>query len=78
MKSTVKTDSKKRIVLPGANAGDVYDICEETAGTYRLVKMVVPENKHSLSEADIRKAMNNSPLESALGWEELKQVTREE
>lgn len=74
---TVKTDSKKRVVLPAARPGDVYDIQEQGDGRYLLVRLERPEPKGSLSREECLHAIDQRPLQPTMGWEELRQLTRE-
>lgn len=72
-----KADSKKRIVLPRARPGDVFDVQEQEEGRYLLVRLEPPEPKTSLSREDCLRAMDERPLRLGTTWEELRRVTRE-
>jgi len=74
---TSKTDSKRRIVLPRARPGDVFDVQELGEGRYVLVRLERPEPKQSLSREDCLQAMEERPLRLAMSWEELRSLTRE-
>lgn len=74
---TTKADSKRRVVLPGAEPGDVYDVQEQGAGRYLLVRLERPKPKAAMSREDCLRAMDERPLRLGLTWEELKRLTRE-
>jgi hypothetical protein len=74
---TTKTDSKKRVVLPGANPGDIYDVQEQEVGRYVLVRLERPAPKAGMSRKACLRAMDNRPLHLAMSWEELERLTRE-
>jgi hypothetical protein len=74
---TTKTDSKKRVVLPRARPGDVFDVQEQEDGRYLLVRLEPPEPRTSFSREDCLRAMDEHPLRLGMSWEELRRVTRE-
>lgn len=74
---TTKADSKRRVVLPRARPGDVYDVQEQEEGRYLLVRLQRPEAKISLSREDCLRAMDELPLRLGMTWEELRRTTRE-
>jgi len=74
---TVRADEKKRIVLPGAKPGDVFDYEEQGNGHFRLVRLNPPEPPRKMTRAEIRKAIQNSKLKFDMTWEELRNWTRE-
>jgi hypothetical protein len=74
---TAKTDAKRRIVLPGAEPGEVYDVQRRGDGTYVLVKLERPAPRPRLSKEECLRAMAARPLELSMGWEELASRTRE-
>jgi hypothetical protein len=74
---TVKTDAKRRIVLPDAKPGDVYDVQKQREGQYLLVRLERPEPRVRLSKEECLRAMAAAPLRASMSWEELASVTRE-
>ena len=74
--STGKVDSKKRIVLPNARTGDIYEIRQEEDRLV-LVRLRPPEPKAPLSREACLAAMEQAPLRPVMPWEELRALTRE-
>jgi hypothetical protein len=74
---TAKADAKRRIVLPGAEPGDVYDVQKRSDGTVLLVKLERPEPRAGLSREECLSAMAAAPLRPSMSWEELASLTRE-
>ena len=74
---TSKTDSKKRVVLPRAKPGEVYDVQEQGEGRYLLVRLERPEPEPSMSRQDCLRAIEENPLQPTMSWEELRSLTRE-
>ena len=74
---TAKADAKRRIVLPGAEPGDVYDVQKRGDGTVLLVKLERPEPRAVLTRGECLKAMDAAPLRPSMSWEELASLTRE-
>lgn len=75
--STSKVDAKKRVVLPGGNPGDIFDIQQQGEGRYLLVRLEKPEVPARLSRNACLKAMREAPLRPTMSWEELRKLTRE-
>lgn len=75
MTSTV--DSKKRIVLPSASPGDVFDIQRESDGRFIVVRLVRPEPETRLTRAQCLRAIEAAPLLPKVDWATLRQLTRE-
>jgi hypothetical protein len=74
---TSKADAKRRIVLPEAEPGDVFDIQKQRDGTYLVVKLQRPEPRGKLSREECRRAMAAAPLRLSMSWDELRSLTRE-
>lgn len=74
---TTKADSKKRVVLPRATPGDVYDVQEQGEGRFLLVRLERPELRTPMSRKDCLRAMEDRPLRLEMTWEELRGLTRE-
>ncbi len=75
--STATADAKKRIVLPGARPGDVFDIQNKGGGHFTLVRLQRPELPPRKNREQVLKAMAEEPLHPRMSWEELRQLTRE-
>ncbi|TVQ38001.1 MAG: hypothetical protein EA370_06240 [Wenzhouxiangella sp.] len=75
--STVTADQKRRVPLPGAQPGDVFDVQKGPDGKYVLEKLVRQAGPRPQSAAEVLAAMEANPMEPRLGWEELRQQTRE-
>jgi hypothetical protein len=71
------TDQKKRVVLPGASPGDVFDVQRSEDGRYVLVKLVRPPVASTRTAAEVKAALDSAPLTSRMDWETLKRLTRE-
>lgn len=74
---TVRADAKKRVVLPGAAFGDVFDVERHGDGRYVLVRLHRPDSVPKKSREASLKAMSEMPVRMTLSWEELRQITRE-
>ncbi|MFP4501541.1 MAG: hypothetical protein ACLFTT_11125 [Candidatus Hydrogenedentota bacterium] len=75
--SVSKVDSKKRVVLPDGQPGDVFDIQQQAEGRYLLVRLEKPPPGPKMSKADCLRAIHNAPLTPTMSWEELRELTRE-
>jgi len=75
--STSKVDAKKRIVLPGGNPGEIFDIQQQGEGRYLLVRLEKPKVPARRSKAACLEAMREAPLRSTMSWDALKKLTRE-
>lgn len=75
--STSKVDSKKRIVLPNGKPGDVFEIQQQEAGRFLLVRLEKPSAPTRLSRKACLEAIKNSPLRQEISWEKLREMTRE-
>ncbi len=74
---TTTADSKKRIVLPAATPGDVFDIQRQGEGFYMLVRLARPEPQTRLTRTQCLKAISATPLRPTMDWETLRRLTRE-
>lgn len=70
-------DSKKRVVIPIARPGDVFDVREQGEGRLLLVRLVKPKPKTRMSRAQSLRAIAASPLRPKMSWNELRRLTRE-
>ena len=73
--STVRADGKKRVVIPGAAPGDLFDVQRQSDDRYAFVRLHRPAPKKT-REACLE-AMSRTPLRMALSWDELRRITRE-
>jgi len=75
--STSRLDSKKRIVLPSGQPGDVFDVQQQAEGRFLLVRLEKPQASERMSREACLEAMEQYPLRPAMSWEQLRQITRE-
>ena len=73
----VRVDPKGRMVLPGAEPGDVFDVQRDGEERYVLVRLHRPVVKPRMSRQDCLEAISQSPLHPALSWDDLRELTRE-
>jgi len=74
---TTTADSKKRIVLPVARPGDVFDIQRQGDGQFVLLRLTRPESEARLTRAQCLRAIDVAPLHPKMDWETLRELTRE-
>jgi hypothetical protein len=74
---TATTDSKKRIVLPVARPGDVFDIQRQGEGHLVLLRLTRPEPEAKLTRAQCLRAIDAAPLRPKMDWATLRELTRE-
>ena len=74
---TLKADSRKRVVVPDARPGDVFDYEDRGNGRYLLVRLTKPIPKARITRTDFRKTLDSSKLKFNVGWDELRRLTRE-
>lgn len=70
---TTTVDSKKRIVLPTAKPGDLFDVQRQDEGHFILVRLACPEPKARLTQAQCLLAIAAAPLHPKMDWETLSQ-----
>ena len=70
-------DAKRRIVLPAARPGDVFDIQSQGEGRLLLVRLEPPKPEPKMSMARCLEAIAAAPLQPKMTWDSLKAVTRE-
>lgn len=75
--STSTADAKRRIVVPGASPGDVYDIQMVSEDRLVLVKLRRSPAQGAAKKQDVLQAISDHPLHVTKSWEELKNLTRE-
>ncbi len=74
---TTKADSKKRIVLPVARPGDVFDVQKQGEGRFLLVRLGPSDPKPKMTRGACLRAIAAAPLKPAMDWNALKSLTRE-
>jgi len=74
---TTKADSKKRVVLPSARPGDVYEIQKQGEGRYLLVRLARPEPEAKMTREACLQAIKSNPLRPMMPWDKLRSLTRE-
>ena len=74
---TATADSKKRIVLPMASPGDVFDIQPRGEGHLVLVRLAPPEAEARLTRAQCLRAIDAAPLRPKMDWATIREMTRE-
>jgi hypothetical protein len=75
---TIKADSKKRVVLPDAQPGDVFAYEDRGNGHFHLVRLTMLAPPKKKSRAEVRKALAVSRLKFDVTWDALRQLTREQ
>jgi len=70
-------DKKKRVVIPVAHPGDVFDVHPQGEGRVLLVRLVRPQPKARMSRDECLRAMAAAPLRPEIEWNELRKLTRE-
>lgn len=73
---TTTADRKKRIVLPQANPGDVFEVLPDGDGRFRVIRLERPPPPKPMDKADCLAAMKLAPLRPRMSWEELQATTR--
>ena len=74
---TTEVDSKRRVVLPRATPGEIYDVQDLEEGRYLVVRLDRTEPKAPPGRQECLRAMDEHPLRLAMGWDELRRMTRE-
>ena len=75
--SIARADAKRRVVVPGAKPGDVFDVQREGGERYVFVRLHRPPPAPSKSRKECLDAIARSPLTMTLSWEQLRKLTRE-
>jgi len=70
-------DTKRRVVIPGAQPGDVFDIQSQGEGCLLLVRLERPKPEPRMSMDRCLEAIAAAPLRPKLTWDSLKAMTRE-
>ena len=75
--SATTADAKKRVVIPAAKPGEVFDVQKKDEGRFLLVRLERPEPVTHKKHKDCLRAIVHAPLRLRMGWEELRGITRE-
>lgn len=75
--AAVRADAKRRVVIPGAKPGDIFDVQKQGDECYVLVRLHRPVVAPRKSREACLEAMSRSPLAPTLSWEQLRRITRE-
>lgn len=70
-------DSKRRLVLTGAQPGEAYAVRQTEVGHYELSKVIPAPRKKKPSPQQLDNLLATSGLTPKLDWEELRELTRE-
>jgi hypothetical protein len=70
-------DAKRRVVLPAAKPGDVFDIQSQGEDRLLLVRLERPKPASGMSMARCLEAIAAAPLRPRMTWDSLKTLTRE-
>ncbi|NQU10215.1 hypothetical protein HQ590_05465 [bacterium] len=70
-------DAKKRVVLPQAKPGEVYDVQRQGETRILLVRLEPAVPKKRRTQAACLKALTAAPLQLRMDWPALRQLTRE-
>jgi hypothetical protein len=75
--ATSTADTKRRVVLPAARPGDIFDIQDQGEGRLLLVRLERPKPGPRMSMARCLESIAAAPLRPKMTWDSLKAVTRE-
>lgn len=75
--ATSTADAKRRVVIPAASPGDVFEIQSQGEGRLLLVRLERPKPEPGMSMERCLEAMAAAPLRPKLTWDSLKALTRE-
>src|SRR6059036_3713067 len=70
-------DKKRRVVIPVAHPGDIFDVQQEGEGRVVLVRLVRPQPKARMTKSECLRAIAAAPLRPKIEWNELRRLTRE-
>ena len=74
--AVARADSKRRVVIPGASPGDVFDVQRQGEDQHVLVRLRPPDIRSPKSRKECLDAMSRAPLHPTLSWEQLRRLTR--
>ena len=73
----VRADVKRRVVIPGVKPGDIFDVQRQGDERFVLVRLHRASEEPGMSREACLDAMDRSPLNMSLSWEQLRRITRE-
>ena len=73
----VRADTKRRVVIPGARPGDVFDVQRQSDARFVPVRLHRANEAPEMGREACLDAMDRLPLNMALSWEQLRRITRE-
>ena len=75
--ATSTADAKRRVIIPAARPGDVFEIQSQGEGRLLLVRLERPKPGPRMSMEHCLEAIVAAPLRPKMTWDSLKAVTRE-
>jgi hypothetical protein len=72
-----KVDAKRRVVIPGARPGEIFDVQKLEEGRILLVRLERPEASPRRTRRECLAAMDEASLTPGMSWKELKTLTRD-
>ena len=69
-------DLDRRLALPGATPGDCFIVWQPAPGHYELAKVAAREARKPTGD-ELDALRMSAPLTPEIGWEELREHTRE-
>jgi bifunctional DNA-binding transcriptional regulator/antitoxin component of YhaV-PrlF toxin-antitoxin module len=72
-----RVDTKRRVVLPTAEPGDIFDIQSQGEGRLLLVRLEPPKLETGMTKERSLAAIAAAPLRSRMSWDSLKALIRE-
>jgi hypothetical protein len=76
--SISKADQKRRIVLPHAKPGEVFEVREDGADAYRIIRLRLPPPPAKLTAREVADRLRSSPLRPRMSSANLLNITRED
>lgn len=74
--ATARADAKKRVVIPTAHPGDIFDIQSQGDGRFLLIRLGSP-GRSRRSREECMAAIARNPIRLRLSWDEVRRLTRE-
>jgi hypothetical protein len=74
---TITADNKKRVVIPTAKPGDVFNLVQQDENHISLARLQPPPKPRKMTKAQVLRAIKNSKMEFDMTWDELRTLTRE-
>ncbi|MEI9961547.1 MAG: hypothetical protein WDM76_10590 [Limisphaerales bacterium] len=74
---TITADSKKRVVIPWAKAGDVFACEQRDENHFSLARLNPAPPPKKKTKSQVLHAIKNSRMKFDMTWEELRELTRE-